>query len=138
MTYEFDARVNPREWPTSWTHENNKQGPRHLLDWAHSLQSAVIDYISTTRFRNTLFQFSHTWSNFKKLNIHTLNNTLYIRFLKTAMRYVYLFIHFFYVGFILRTFTNHRISGEGGGHFFNSSLPHPLPHRLLRRAHVYT
>ena len=23
----------------------------------------------------------------------------------------------------LRTFTNHRTTGEGGGHFFNSSLP---------------
>ena len=38
---------------------------------------------------------------------------------------------FFYLGFLLRTFTNHRTAGEGGGHFFNSSLHfHPL-HRHL-------
>ena len=29
---------------------------------------------------------------------------------------------FFYLGFLSRTFTNHRTAGEGGGHFFNSSL----------------
>ena len=32
-------------------------------------------------------------------------------------------IFFFYLGFLSRTFTNHRTAGEGGGHFFNSSLP---------------
>ena len=32
---------------------------------------------------------------------------------------------FFYVGFLSRTFTNHRIAGEGGGHFINSTLPLP-------------
>ena len=30
---------------------------------------------------------------------------------------------FFYLGFLSRTFANHRTAGEGGGHFFNSSLP---------------
>ena len=30
---------------------------------------------------------------------------------------------FFYLGFLSRTFTNHRTAGEGRGHFFNSSLP---------------
>ena len=30
---------------------------------------------------------------------------------------------FFYLGFLSRIFTNHRTAGEGGGHFFNSSLP---------------
>ena len=25
--------------------------------------------------------------------------------------------------FLSRSFTNHRTTGEGGGHFFNSSLP---------------
>ena len=36
---------------------------------------------------------------------------------------VYIFFFFFYVGFFSWTFTNHRTAGEGGGHFFNSSLP---------------
>ena len=39
---------------------------------------------------------------------------------------------FFYLGFLSRPFTNHRTAGEGGGHFFNSSLPLPLPSQTLR------
>ena len=35
------------------------------------------------------------------------------------------FFFFFYLSFLLRPFTNHRTAGEGGGHFFNSSLPLP-------------
>ena len=34
-------------------------------------------------------------------------------------------IFFFYLGFLSRPFRNHRTAGEGGGHFFNSSLPLP-------------
>ena len=33
---------------------------------------------------------------------------------------------FFYWGFLSQPFMNHRTAGEGGGHFFNSSLPLPL------------
>ena len=39
---------------------------------------------------------------------------------------------FFYLGFVLRTFTNHWTAGEGGGHFFNSSLPPPPASQTLR------
>ena len=38
---------------------------------------------------------------------------------------------FFYLGFRLRTFTNHRTAEEGGGHFFNSSQPLPLASQTL-------
>ena len=43
---------------------------------------------------------------------------------------------FCYMGFLSRTFTNHRIAGERGGHFFNSLLPFHSLHRHLdiRRA----
>ena len=34
-----------------------------------------------------------------------------------------IFFFFFYLGFLSRTFTIHRTAGEGGGYFFNSSLP---------------
>ena len=34
-------------------------------------------------------------------------------------------ISFFYLGFLSQPFTNHRTAGEGGGHFFNFSLPLP-------------
>ena len=39
---------------------------------------------------------------------------------------------FFYVGFLSRTFTNHRTAGEGGGYFINSSLPLPPASQTLR------
>ena len=34
--------------------------------------------------------------------------------------------------FFSRTFTNHRTGGEGGGHFFNASLPLPPASQTLR------
>ena len=40
-------------------------------------------------------------------------------------------IMLFYVGFLSRTFTNHRTAGKGGGHFINSSLPLPPLHKHL-------
>ena len=39
---------------------------------------------------------------------------------------------FFYLGFLSRTFTNHRTAGERGGHLFNSSLPLPPASQTLR------
>ena len=44
---------------------------------------------------------------------------------------IYIHILFFYLGFLLRTFTNHRTVGEGVGHFFNSSLPLPPASQTL-------
>ena len=41
-------------------------------------------------------------------------------------------LFFFYLGFLSRTFTNHRTTGEGGGHFFNSSLPLPPASQTFR------
>ena len=43
------------------------------------------------------------------------------------------FFYLFYLGFLSqKTFTNHRTAGEGGGHFFNSSLPLPSASQTLR------
>ena len=39
--------------------------------------------------------------------------------------YLYIYIYIFCLGFLPRTFTNHRTAGEEGGHFFNSWLPLP-------------
>ena len=39
---------------------------------------------------------------------------------------------YFYVGFLSQTFTNHRTAGEGGGHFFDPSLPLPPALETLR------
>ena len=41
-------------------------------------------------------------------------------------------IFFFYLGFLSRTFMNHRAGGEWGGHFLNSSLPPPSPSQIFR------
>ena len=41
-------------------------------------------------------------------------------------------LFFFYLGFLSRTFTNHRTAGEGGVHFLNSSLPFPPASQTLR------
>ena len=39
---------------------------------------------------------------------------------------------FFYLDFLSRPVTNHRTAGEGGGHFFNFSLPLPPASQALR------
>ena len=39
---------------------------------------------------------------------------------------------FFCLGFLSRTFTNHRTAGEGAGHFINSSLPLSPASQTLR------
>ena len=41
-------------------------------------------------------------------------------------------VYFFLSGFSLRTLTNHWTAGEGGWHFFNSSLPLPPASQTLR------
>ena len=46
-------------------------------------------------------------------------------------------ISFFYLGFLSQiTFMNHRAAGEGGGHFFNSSLPLPSASEALRHLDI--
>ena len=39
---------------------------------------------------------------------------------------------FFYLGFLSQPFANQRTVGEGGGHFFNSSLSLPPASQTLR------
>ena len=39
---------------------------------------------------------------------------------------------FYYLGFLSRTFPNHKTAGEWGGHFFHSSLPHPPTSQTIR------
>ena len=48
----------------------------------------------------------------------------------TSIKFFFFFC--FYFGFLSRTLTNHRTVGEGGGHFFISSLPLPLASQTLR------
>ena len=60
----------------------------------------------------------------------TLNKPLSFDHARTQLK-IYLFF-FFYLGFLLRTFTNHWTAGKGGGHFFNPSLPLPPASQTLR------
>ena len=43
-----------------------------------------------------------------------------------------IYIYFFYLGFLLRAYTNHRTAEEGGGRHFISSLPLPPASQTLR------
>ena len=54
--------------------------------------------------------------------------------LLTRLRNIFLLLvlFFFYVGFLSRTFTNHRTTGEKGGHFINFQLPFPPASQTLR------
>ena len=61
-----------------------------------------------------------------------INKRAYIFNKKRTKEQRSLFFFFFYLGFLSRTFTNHRTAREGGGHFFNSSLPLPPASQTLR------
>ena len=51
--------------------------------------------------------------------------SIYCYLIKYRVKQKHLLPFFFYLGFLLWTFVNHRTAGEGGGHLFNSSLPVP-------------
>ena len=61
-----------------------------------------------------MFELSSFFSNKKKLESHKR-------------------VFFIYLGFLSRTFTNHRTAGEGEGHFFNFLLPLPPTSQTLRQ-----
>ena len=69
--------------------------------------------------------------NFRKSAVNHLSQSL--SFINHCVKSVcirsysgpHFFLNFFYLGFLSRTFTNHKTAGEGGGHFSNSSLPFP-------------
>ena len=73
--------------------------------------------------KKIVFRFSSPLN--KVLLSHASNQGLYI--------YIYIYINISYLGFVSRTFTNHRIAREGGGHYsINSSLPLPPALQTLR------
>ena len=62
------------------------------------------------------------------------NDSLKTIYFFMLIYFLYIFYIFFniYLGFLLRTFTNHQTTGEGGGHVFNSSLPLPPNSQTIR------
>ena len=74
------------------------------------------------------------WKSEKKEALHlNLEGVVLVHDLR---KYIYIYI-FFYLGFLSRTFTNHRTAGEGGGHLFISSLPLPPASQVLRQSGDY-
>ena len=72
---------------------------------AHIIQMAKVKYLLFLEFKN--------------FGLYKQNGLFFYIYIYT----IYTF--FFYLGFLSRTSTNHRTAGEGGGYFFNSSLPLP-------------
>ena len=79
-----------------------------------NLQKTLL-YSQITNVNSTLFGTLEMLDRSFKLKI-MLNNT--------AALFLFIYL-FFYLAFLSQTFTNHRTAAEGGGHFFNSSLPLP-------------
>ena len=81
--------------------------------------------------RVILFQKTRIWkiSTWPRCILND-NTVVYMRRCISIDRVFFFF--FFYLGFLSRTFTNHRTAGEGGGHFFNSSLPLPPASQTIR------
>ena len=77
--------------------------------------------------------FSFTQLN--KRRIFLFRKKIYLFRKKNKVRFLNSFvskkIFFFYLGFLSQPSTNHRTAGEGGGHFFNSSLPLPPTSQTL-------
>ena len=66
------------------------------------------------------------------LMLYDVFNDLHLILNELKRWFVFFALFFFYLGFLSRTFTKHRIAGEGGGHFFNSSLLLPPASQTLR------
>ena len=82
-----------------------------------SLRQSFITTVKYPRNKSTLFR-----------KIFNAISPFTIAFLRETSE----FFFSFYVGFLSRTFKNHRTAEEGRGYFINSSLPLPYFHQLHR------
>ena len=88
-----------------------------MIFYEYIWQRNIYIYISSTLYRFTLALYIYIY-----IYIY-----IYVLFI------IYIYINIFYILYTFsRTFTNHRTAGEGGGHFFNSSLPLPPASQTLR------
>ena len=70
-------------------------------------------------------------NNFRKMRRQQIQTkTVFKDFVNSGWYYIYVF--FFHLGFLSRTFTIHRTAGEGESSFCKSSLPFPPVSRTLR------
>ena len=112
-----------------------------ILSWLLILQLLIGCAVWESCVFSTMFYNSSLVTNnsknlirsqyFVRLSMSECNwSFLYSKF--DSFGTVHLLIFFFYLGFLSRTFSNHRTAGEEGGHFFNSSLPLPPASQTLR------
>ena len=71
-------------------------------------------------------------SSFRRKNLNMRNKLVMSRLVQINQPCSFFLFFFFYLGFLSRIFSNHRTAGEGGGLFFNSSLPLTPASRTLR------
>ena len=80
----------------------------------HQFQYFITTYLCKVEIYQQVFQSN----SFNGEDLMVLFNWGWTRLINNLF-----FFFFFYLGFLSRTFTIHRIAWEGGGYFFNSSLP---------------
>ena len=105
----------------------------------HMIFSSYFNWKPKTPISSTKWNVSETHLN---SSIPYDNNRLTIQHLvptkrsnirlKSCSIFCKILFFFFYLGFLLRAFTNHRTPEEGGGHFINSSPQLPPASQTLR------
>ena len=105
--------VNARIWCSTALPEG--------LNTNAKLRDSTAASVSLNKNLLKIYQWVYQWKMI--LNPDVLKHTQKTVFSRKA-------IFFFYLGYLSRTFTNHRT--EGGGYLFNSSLPLPPASQTIR------
>ena len=101
-----------------------------MISFIPAKQQCKTIFCSQGKLVDDLCHSFYTWTSVEQIVVRLIVLFFYYYF-------------FFYLGFLSQPFTNHRTAGEGGGYFFNYSLPLPpasqtLAGRLLQRAQLCT
>ena len=99
----------------------------------HQWHCPGVFIVNLNRFHTLLWCFYYwLWSGKCQLDLYVYDHVIFI-FIEFVFFFVFVFFLFFlYLDFLSQPFTNHRTVGEGGGHFFNCSLPLPPASQTLR------
>ena len=118
------------------------------MTWTTFLRK-ILSKVSAWNFSDILHEVARAWRLkiqqhrfWEKLCLEVFGSKWEIlNFCEKSMKGTFLIflndVFFFYLGFLSRTFTNHRTAGEERGHF-NSSLPLPPLHRHLEISRAIT
>ena len=110
---------------------------QHILSLTQLLRIFWLMFMLYIRNRYYFLVLQHNFENlhvwcyfFHKAFVYFCNNQNSYSII--CKKHFFPFLFMFYVGFLSQPFTNHMTAGEGGGHFFNSSLPLPSGSQILR------